>query len=44
MVNEEGNPAALALMADVFALQPHFEWHGLFISRCIAPERRFATR
>ena len=29
VVAEEGNPAALALMAQVFALRPHFEWRGL---------------
>jgi hydrogenase expression/formation protein HypD len=34
VVHEEGNPAALALMAEVFALRPHFEWCGLgFISQ-----------
>jgi hydrogenase expression/formation protein HypD len=34
VVHEEGNPAALALMAEVFALRPHFEWRGLgFISQ-----------
>jgi len=34
VVNEEGNPAALALMSEVFALRPHFEWRGLgFISQ-----------
>jgi hydrogenase expression/formation protein HypD len=34
VVHEEGNPAALALMAEVFALKPHFEWCGLgFISQ-----------
>ena len=34
VVQEEGNPAALALMAQVFALRPHFEWRGLgFISQ-----------
>jgi hydrogenase expression/formation protein HypD len=30
----EGNPAALAVMGEVFALRPHFEWRGLgFISQ-----------
>ena len=34
VVPEHGNPAALALMAKVFALRPHFEWRGLgFISQ-----------
>ncbi len=34
VVRPGGNPAALALMAEVFALRPHFEWRGLgFISR-----------
>jgi hydrogenase expression/formation protein HypD len=29
-----GNPAALAVMGEVFALRPHFEWRGLgFISQ-----------
>jgi len=28
-VREEGNPAALAAMAKVFELRPHFEWRGL---------------
>jgi hydrogenase expression/formation protein HypD len=30
----EGNPAALRVLAEVFALRPHFEWRGLgFISQ-----------
>ncbi len=30
----EGNPRALAVIAEVFALRPHFEWRGLgFISQ-----------
>ena len=34
VVREEGNPAALALLAQVFELRPHFEWRGLgFISQ-----------
>ncbi len=34
VVPEEGNPRALAVMAEVFALRPHFEWRGLgFISQ-----------
>jgi hydrogenase expression/formation protein HypD len=33
VVPYEGNPAALRVLADVFALRPHFEWRGLgFIS------------
>ncbi len=33
-VRDEGNPRALAVMADVFELRPHFEWRGLgFISQ-----------
>jgi hydrogenase expression/formation protein HypD len=33
-VRDEGNPRALAAMADVFELRPHFEWRGLgFISQ-----------
>jgi hydrogenase expression/formation protein HypD len=33
VVPYEGNPRALEVMADVFALRPHFEWRGLgFIS------------
>ncbi|HEX3461721.1 MAG TPA: hydrogenase formation protein HypD [Acidimicrobiales bacterium] len=34
VVAEEGNPRALAILADVFELRPHFEWRGLgFISQ-----------
>jgi hydrogenase expression/formation protein HypD len=34
VVREEGNPAALALLAEVFELRSHFEWRGLgFISQ-----------
>ena len=34
VVREEGNPRALAVLADVFELRPHFEWRGLgFISQ-----------
>ncbi len=34
VVPYEGNPAALAVMGEVFALRPHFEWRGLgFISQ-----------
>ncbi|HEU4361684.1 MAG TPA: hydrogenase formation protein HypD [Mycobacterium sp.] len=34
VVRREGNPDALALMAKVFVLRPHFEWRGLgFISQ-----------
>lgn len=34
VVREEGNPKALALLAAVFELRPHFEWRGLgFISQ-----------
>ena len=33
VVPPEGNPAALRVMQEVFALRPHFEWRGLgFIS------------
>ena len=28
-VRDEGNPRALAVMAEVFELRPHFEWRGL---------------
>ena len=28
-VTEEGNPRALAVLAEVFELRPHFEWRGL---------------
>ena len=34
VVREEGNPRALAMLAEVFELRPHFEWRGLgFISQ-----------
>jgi hydrogenase expression/formation protein HypD len=34
VVPEQGNPQALALLAEVFELRPHFEWRGLgFISQ-----------
>jgi hydrogenase expression/formation protein HypD len=34
VVPYEGNPAALRVMSEVFALRPHFEWRGLgFISQ-----------
>jgi hydrogenase expression/formation protein HypD len=34
VVRDEGNPQALALLAQVFELRPHFEWRGLgFISQ-----------
>ena len=34
VVHEEGNPRALAVLAEVFELRPHFEWRGLgFISQ-----------
>jgi hydrogenase expression/formation protein HypD len=50
----DGNPAALRVMGEVFALRPHFEWRGLgFISQSglrlsdafsdFDAERRFAT-
>jgi len=29
IVRDEGNPAALRAMAEVFELRPHFEWRGL---------------
>jgi hydrogenase expression/formation protein HypD len=33
-VKDEGNPRALAAMAEVFELRPHFEWRGMgFISQ-----------
>jgi len=33
VVRDEGNPRALAVLAEVFSLRPHFEWRGLgFIS------------
>jgi hydrogenase expression/formation protein HypD len=34
VVRDEGNPRALAILAEVFELRPHFEWRGLgFISQ-----------
>ncbi len=34
VVTDEGNPRALAVLAEVFELRPHFEWRGLgFISQ-----------
>jgi hydrogenase expression/formation protein HypD len=34
VVREDGNPRALAVLAEVFELRPHFEWRGLgFISQ-----------
>jgi hydrogenase expression/formation protein HypD len=44
-VREEGNPRALAVLADVFELRPHFEWRGLgFISQSALKLRdRFAN-
>ncbi len=34
VVPYDGNPAALAVLSDVFELRPHFEWRGLgFISQ-----------
>ena len=29
VVRDEGNPRALAILAEVFELRPHFEWRGL---------------
>ncbi len=29
IVRDEGNPRALAVLAEVFELRPHFEWRGL---------------
>ncbi|MBO0728647.1 MAG: hydrogenase formation protein HypD [Acidimicrobiaceae bacterium] len=29
VVHDEGNPRALAILAEVFELRPHFEWRGL---------------
>jgi hydrogenase expression/formation protein HypD len=29
VVREQGNPRALAILAEVFELRPHFEWRGL---------------
>jgi hydrogenase expression/formation protein HypD len=54
VVPYDGNPAALRVMAEVFALRPHFEWRGLgFISQSalrlsdayadLDAERRFAV-
>ena len=54
VVPYEGNPRALEVMREVFALRPHFEWRGLgFISRSALrlsdayadfdAERRFAV-
>ncbi|HEX2029300.1 MAG TPA: hydrogenase formation protein HypD [Nitriliruptorales bacterium] len=34
VVRDDGNPRALQILAEVFALRPHFEWRGLgFISQ-----------
>ena len=34
VVRDDGNPKALAILAEVFELRPHFEWRGLgFISQ-----------
>ena len=34
VVRDEGNPKAIAVLAEVFELRPHFEWRGLgFISQ-----------
>jgi hydrogenase expression/formation protein HypD len=34
VVRDDGNPQAIALLAEVFELRPHFEWRGLgFISQ-----------
>jgi hydrogenase expression/formation protein HypD len=34
IVRDEGNPQALAILARVFSLRPHFEWRGMgFISQ-----------
>jgi len=45
VVRNEGNPRALAVLAEVFELRPHFEWRGLgFISQSALKLRReFAT-
>ncbi|MFD3487447.1 hypothetical protein [Streptomyces sp. NPDC058665] len=44
VVREEGNPAAPALMSEVFRLRPHFEWRGLgFISQSALRLRRLST-
>ena len=37
VVPDEGNPAALRVMAEVFELRPHFEWRGLGDDRRAAP-------
>jgi hydrogenase expression/formation protein HypD len=44
-VQEEGNPRALAVMAEVFELRPFFEWRGLgFIAQsALALNERFAA-
>lgn len=44
-VREEGNPKALAVLAEVFELRPHFEWRGLgFIAQsALALRPRFAA-
>jgi hydrogenase expression/formation protein HypD len=45
VVPEEGNPRALAVLAEVFELRPHFEWRGLgFISQsALALRPEFAS-
>jgi hydrogenase expression/formation protein HypD len=45
VVREEGNPRALAVLAEVFELRPHFEWRGLgFISQsALALRAEFAA-
>jgi hydrogenase expression/formation protein HypD len=54
VVPDDGNPRALEVLAEVFALRPHFEWRGLgFISQSglriadayadLDAERRFAV-
>ena len=41
VVRDEGNPRALAILAEVFELRPHFEWRGLgFISQSALRLRR----
>jgi hydrogenase expression/formation protein HypD len=41
VVREDGNPKALAILAEVFELRPHFEWRGLgFISQSALKLRR----
>ncbi|MCU1494958.1 MAG: hydrogenase expression/formation protein HypD [Acidimicrobiaceae bacterium] len=41
VVREEGNPRALAILAEVFELRPYFEWRGLgFISQSALKLRR----